>query len=116
MGMGTGISKKGSQRRQDRADAIMSRTEEPVSWAGTIHISRGRETEAGHFPSLSQTAFPESTSQQLRDMSGSGGSHSLWGDAEELGHTATFLRDTQNTAQYGRTRRGFHASHPGFTI
>lgn len=107
---------KGSQRRQDRADAIMSRTEEPVSWAGSIHISRGRETEAGHFPSLSQTPFPESASQQLRDMSGSGGSLSIWGDAEDLGHMATFLRDIQNTAQHGGTRRRFHARHPGFTI
>lgn len=114
--MGTGISKKDSQRRQDREDAIMSRTEEPVSWAGSIHISRGRETEARHFPSLSQTPFPESTSQQLRDMSGSGASLSIWGDAEDLGHMATFLRDTQNIAQHGGTRRGFHARHPGFAI
>lgn len=71
-GMGTGTSKKGSQRRQDGADAMMSRTEEPVSGAGSICISRGRGTEAGHCPSLSHTPFPESTSQQLRDMSGSG--------------------------------------------
>lgn len=75
---------------------MMPRTEEPVSWAESIRISRGREAEAGLFPSLSQTPFPESTSWQPRDT-WSEGRLSIRSVVEDMDHMATALRDTPCT-------------------
>lgn len=92
--LGTGIARKGSQGRQDtaRVTEMSLRTEEPINWPGSTGISRGRETEAGHSPSLPYTSLLKSTSQQTRDAR-SEGSLSMSGDAEGLDHTAVALGD-----------------------